>query len=70
MAVVGNNITTEYNVGDNVKVFCNSIVVGVGTIESINETMVGYAYHIKLDTPVTHVDCLHDDLELISNGNE
>lgn len=63
---------TDYNVGDKVKIECNSIAIGVGVIESIDtQSYHDVVYNVKLDEPITHVECLTDDLEIIlPNGKE
>lgn len=65
-------MTSDYKIGDKVKVICNSIEVGVGIVESINDSITGHqTYCIKLDTPITHVECLTDDLDIdVNNGKD
>ena len=63
---------TDYNVGDKVKIERNSIAIGVGVIESIDtQSYYDVVYNVKLDEPITHVECLTDDLEItLPNGKE
>lgn len=63
---------TDYNVGDKVKIECNSIAIGVGVIESIDtQSYHDVVYNVKLDEPITHVECLSDDLDIdLSDGED
>lgn len=62
----------DYMIGDKVRVMSNAITIGVGVVESVSELITGQqAYRVRLDTPITHVDCLSDDLDIdLSDGED
>lgn len=56
----------DYKIGDKVNVTANSITIGKGVVESIEDE----SYVVKLDNPITTVYCMSCDLEYVVDNGE
>ena len=56
----------DYKIGDKVNVTSNSITIGKGVVESIEDE----SYVVKLDNPITTVYCMSCDLEYVVGNGE
>lgn len=56
----------DYKVGDKVNVVANAITIGKGVVECIEDD----TYVVKLDIPITTVQCMSNDLERIVDNAE